>query len=446
MERAQVLGFGDRRVGNLPQSRLPGRHRWARFSRLLDEVMDLDEAARHARLTQLARGEPALAAELRSLLRAAQRADDAGFLRGTLRAGQPQPGLPGRRIGAYRIDAELGQGGTGSVWLARRVDGHGEARVAIKLLHMSLLGQAGAARFRQEGAILARLAHPQVAALLDAGVTPEGQPYLVLEFVDGLPIDRYCDEHGLNVEDRLGLAGQVMQGLAHAHGHGVVHRDIKPSNILVTPAGQVKLLDFGIAKWLCGPEPQRGPLTADGHRVMTPRYAAPEQFHGLPVTPATDVYAMGVLLYELLCGRSPNGAAQDARALARLTLDTEPPRMAKALLQDPATAAGIAAARGTTLVRLHRQLRGDLQNIVAMAMRKAAGERYASMAACAADVARYLGHQPVHAVPDSLARRLSGVLRRHQAHGVLGVLAGIAIGAGLGGGIAGAICLAGGVH
>lgn len=226
-------GLDDRRLGNLPVTRWPGRGDWPRFSRLLDEVMDLDEASRRTRLDEIAGTEPRLAVELQSLLRAAGRAEAPGFLQGTLLAGLPLPGLAGRRIGEYRIESELGQGGTGSVWLARR----GEMRVAIKLLHLSLLGQAGAARFRQEGAILARLAHPHVAALLDAGVTAEGQPYLVLEFVDGLPIDRYCDAHGLGVEGRLRLAGQVMQGLAHAHAQGVVHRDIKPSNILVTPAG-----------------------------------------------------------------------------------------------------------------------------------------------------------------------------------------------------------------
>lgn len=416
--------------------KMPDRHQWKQYSQLLDEVMDLDEPDGHASLEDVARGDPFLA---RRLL-----AD--GFLGGTLMPGMPPPGLAGRRIGAYRIESELGAGGTGSVWLARPA-GAGEAssgaRVAIKLLHLSLLRRPGAARFAQEGAILARLSHPNIAGLLGSGVTPDGQPYLVLEFVDGVPIDQYCDGHGLGISQRLELVGQVMAGLMHAHGHGVVHRDIKPSNILVTPEGQVKLLDFGIAKWLLAPGRHSGPVTVEGHLVMTPGYAAPEQLRGLGVTAATDVYGLGVLLYELLCGRSPTGSAADVGSAIRLTLNAEPPGMVQALAQTSA-APGIAAARGATLAQLRRQLGGDIQHIVSTALRRNAAERYPSISACAADLRRHLRGQPLSARPHRPDSRLSAFVRRHCANGALSMLACMAIGASIGGGIAGAIRIAGG--
>lgn len=367
--------------------KLPDRRQWPHFSRVLDELLELDEPARALRLQAVALAEPRLAAQLRAALPAAF----GGFLSGTLMAGQLPAGLVGQRFGAYRVEAALGSGGSGSVWLARRVEGRSLSPVAIKLLHLSLLGGPGAARFRQEGAILARLAHPHIARLLDVGETPAGQPYLVLEHVDGLPIDAHCDAHALDVAARLALVGQVLRALTHAHSHGILHRDIKPGNILVTPDGRVKLLDFGIARWQGAPRSQSAPLTAEGRPVMTLRYAAPEQLRGLPATAATDVHAVGLLLYELLCGRSPVSATTCGRGVIRQMLQAAPPPpLANALPANPPAAAAIAAARGTQTERLRRQLQGDVQRIVSTALRRDPAERYPSAAACAADVLRCL--------------------------------------------------------
>ncbi len=388
----------------------PDRRHLAQFSRLLDELMDLDEPGRERRLSEV---EPRLAAPLRAALRT----DASGFLSGTLMRGPLQPALVGQRIGPYCIEAPLGAGGSGSVWRARRVDGPGEPPVAIKLLHLSLLGQAAALRFRQERAILTRLAHPHIARLLDAGETPDGQPYLVLEHVDGLPIDQHCDARALSVAARLALAGQLMSALTHAHGHGVVHRDIKPGNVLVTRAGHVKLLDFGIAQWREGPACPQHPLTAEGRPVLTPGYAAPEQWRGLPATVATDVYAVGMLLHELLCGRSAGGQAIGASSAIRRLLHGEPPRMAGVL-----PAAAVAAARGTQPAALRRQLQGDLQRVVSTALRRRPAERYASIAALAADVQRCLRGEPVLARPDSWVDRWAGAMRRHCIGAVIALL------------------------
>ncbi|RZL39789.1 MAG: serine/threonine protein kinase [Rubrivivax sp.] len=389
--------------------KLPDRRHWPHFSRVLDELLELDEPARALRLQELARAEPRLAAQLRAAL-----PDElGGFLSGTLMASQPPPGLVGQRLGAYRVEASLGSGGSGSVWLARRVEGRHQPPVAIKLLHLSLLGQPGAARFRQEGAILARLAHPHIARLLDVGETSAGQPYLVLEHVDGLPIDTHCDAHALDVAARLALVGQVLRALMHSHSHGILHRDIKPGNILVTPDGRVKLLDFGIATWQGAPRDQSAPLTAEGRPVMTLRYAAPEQLRGLPATAATDVHAVGLLLYELLCGRSPASATTCRRGVIRRMLHAEPPPLADALPANPRAAAAIAVARGTQAEPLKRQLRGDIQRIVSTALRRDPADRYPSAAACAADLLRCLRGQPVLARRDSLVHRCAGLLRRH---------------------------------
>ena len=217
--------------------------------------------------------------------------------------------LAGVQVGAYRLVEPIGQGGMGSVWLAERSDGRFQGRAAVKLLNAALVGHAGEERFAREGNILARLAHPQIAHLIDAGVSPVGQPYLVLEHVDGEEIDRYCNSRQLGVDARVRLFLDVLAPVAHAHANLVVHRDLKPSNVLVTADGRVKLLDFGIAKLL---EPDGGTgeatlLTREGASVLTPAYAAPEQVTGAPVTTATDVYALGVLLYVLLTGRHPAG-------------------------------------------------------------------------------------------------------------------------------------------
>jgi serine/threonine-protein kinase len=257
------------------------------------------------------------------------------------------------------------------------------------------MGQGGEQRFKREGNILGRLAHPHIAELIDAGVSQAGQPYLVLEHVEGDQIDRYCDQHRLSVEARIRLFLDVLGAVAQAHANLIVHRDLKPSNVLVRNDGQVKLLDFGIAKLLEG-EGHTGeptPLTVEGGRAMTTEYAAPEQLKGEVVTTATDVYALGVLLYVLLTGQHPAGTGPHTPAdLVKAIVDIEPARLSDSLPTtriNPETAATIAAARAATPDKLCRLLYGDLDTIVAKALKKEPAERYPSVTALADDLRRY---------------------------------------------------------
>src|SRR6185295_17532586 len=285
----------------------------------------------------------------------------------------------------YRLASVIGQGGMGTVWLAERCDGRFEGRAAIKLLNIALMGRAGEERFRREGNILARLTHPHIAHLVDAGVSPTGQPYLVLEHVDGQRIDDYCNTHALGIEARLRLFLDVLDAVAHAHANLIVHRDLKPANVLVRVDGQVKLLDFGIAKLLEGDADwgnlraaESSALTRDGVAALTPEYAAPEQVTGGQITTATDVYALGLLLYVLLTGQHPAGSAVRSPAdLVREIVDTEARRLSDAVVcrtETPETLSRHAARRGTTPGRLRRTLKGDLDTIVAKALKKNAAE------------------------------------------------------------------------
>lgn len=363
------------------------RERWQELEPLLNEALDLEPAARERWLADVSARSPALAGELTQLLRGEAVADRDGFL-----VEPPATSLAGTRIGAYRLEQLIGQGGMGSVWLARRADGRFEGVVAVKLINLALLTAAGGERFQREGSLLARLSHPGIARLLDAGVGAAGQPYLVLEYVDGQPIDVYVRERNLTREETIRLFLQVLAAASHAHASLVVHRDLKPSNILVSPDGTVKLLDFGIARLL--DEGEQACVTTEGARAFTPRYAAPEQILGDPITVATDVYALGLLLYLLLGGRHPAG-------------------------EDPTPAALIAAA----LDRSPAPLRAaDLDLVLAKAMRKEPGERYQSAAAFADDLERYLRREPVSARAPSRIYRARRFIQRNQA----GVAAGVA--------------------
>lgn len=347
----------------------------------------------------------------------------------TITAAPADDGMAGRTVGAYTLLRELGRGGMGSVWLAKRSDGRYEGQVAIKFLHGAIRAGAGAERFVREGSILARLVHPHIARLIDAGGTDaEGQRYLVLEYVDGVPIDRYCDKHRLGVAARVRLFVDVLAAVAHAHNHLVLHRDIKPANILVTGAGDVKLLDFGIAKLLThasGPAAATR-LTQVAGLAFTPAFAAPEQVSDGEVSTATDVYSLGVLLYVLLSGTHPTVAA-GATPLdqAQSAVNVEPRRLSDAASCGPADAPA-APMRA-------RELRGDLDNIVARALKKNPAERYANAQQLADDLLRHLSHQPVLARPDSPLYLLDKFARRHRlglAAGAAMVLA-LATGAGL---------------
>ncbi|MEO7987202.1 MAG: protein kinase [Gemmatimonadales bacterium] len=369
--------------------------RWQVLEPLLDKALELEPAERGRWLDELSAESPGIAADLSALLSGEGLADRGGFL-----ADRIDVDLAGLEVGAYTIECALGSGGMGSVWLARRTDGRYEGHAAVKFLNLGMLSPTGQARFRQEGSALARLAHPGIARLLDAGVSTGGQPYLVLEYVDGQRIDAFVREHELSRDERVQLFLQVLAAVGHAHANLIVHRDLKPSNILVTGSGSVKLLDFGIAKLLDGEDGTGASLTMDGRHVLTPDFAAPEQARGEPVTTATDVYSLGVLLYILLSGRHPTAEGRRTPTDAvRMLLEVEPGRL------------GL----------------GDLDTILARALKKPPAERYQTCSALADDRERYLRHEPVSARPDSLSYRARKFLRRNR----LGVAAGTLMFAGL---------------
>jgi serine/threonine protein kinase/Tfp pilus assembly protein PilF len=387
---------------------------WRKLSPYLDEALDIDPEQRPAWLALLGAKEPEIAADLHMLLDERDAIQDSGFLDGVVQLGvrQATPSLAGQVLGAYRLLSLIGQGGMGTVWLAERCDGRFEGRAAVKLLNVAVMGRSSEERFRREGNILARLTHPNIARLIDAGVSPTGQPYLVLEHVDGHALDRYCDDHALAIEARLRLFLDVLEAVAHAHTNLVVHRDIKPANVLVSVAGHVKLLDFGIAKLLEDDEV----LTRDAW-AATPQYAAPEQVAGGIVTTATDVYALGVLLYVLLTGTHPAGeAALSPATLMHAIVDVEPRRPSDVVGGgNTSDVLGDHALRcGTTPARLRRMLRGDLDTIVGKALKKNAVERYASVTALADDVRRFLRNEPITARPDTFRYRTVTFVKRHS--------------------------------
>ncbi|HYE70268.1 MAG TPA: serine/threonine-protein kinase [Aquabacterium sp.] len=404
--------------------------RWSLLSPLLDELLDQPPDARAARLDALRAEDPVQADVLAQLLGQLTEVDREAFLEHpaltTPPAGRAAEDLAGRRVGAYTLDRELGRGGMGSVWLARRTDGRYEGEVAIKFLQGGLLRRGEEARFAREGSILARLAHPNIARLLDAGHLGVGaspaQPYLVLEYVAGEPLDRHCEQQGLDLRARLRLFLDVLGAVAHAHNRLILHRDLKPSNILVTPAGEVKLLDFGIAKLLddAGQATGDGDVTQAAGRAFTPQYAAPEQLEGGDVTTATDVYSLGVLLFKLLGGAHPTGGDDPTTtSLQKMqaVVDQEPQRLSDAALRN----GGPGAAKRA------RELKGDLDTIVARALKKAPAERYANAAAMADDIQRYLDHLPITARPDGWRYRTAKFLRRNSVSVAAGTATALAL-------------------
>jgi serine/threonine protein kinase len=268
---------------------------WLALSPRLDEALEMTDDERSTWFSKLRTEDPALAGQLEILLEEHRVLSQEGFLDERPLELPGTPGLVGQTFGLYTLVSQIGHGGMGTVWLGERNDGRFERRVAVKILNFALMGKAGEERFKREGRILGRLTHPHIAELIDAGVSLAGQPFLVLEYVEGDHIDRYCDQHRLGVPARVRLFLDVLQAVAQAHANLIVHRDLKPSNILVRNDGQAKLLDFGIAK-LLESEGHAGesPLTLEGGRAMTPEYAAPEQLKGEAVTTATDVFALGV--------------------------------------------------------------------------------------------------------------------------------------------------------
>lgn len=386
------------------------RARWASASPYLDTVLDLPPAERAAWLAAMRIERPRLAAELAGWLEACEELEASAFLTDEAPVAPTRATLAGMEVGPYRLSEPVGHGGMGSVWAAERVDGRFQRRVAVKLLNAALVGRDGQARFEREGRILARLAHPQIAQVIDAGVTAVGQPYLALEFVDGRPIDQHCDAARLSTDARLRLMLEVCAPVEHAHANLVVHRDLKPSNVLVASDGSVKLLDFGIARLLDAGDDGVA-ATRASEALLTPAFAAPEQVAKTAVTVATDVYALGVLLYVLLTGRHPLEPALGSPAsLLQAIVGTEaPPMSARVVDDDPrlrGTPASHAQVRGSTPARLRQTLTGELDAIVAKALAKDPARRYPSVTALAEDIRRYLRHEPVSARPDSAWYRL----------------------------------------
>lgn len=382
-----------------------------------DRALDLGDDERAAWLEVLATRDPELAREVQALLALAATPDHR--LTAARLPGSPvwnesaeTAARPGDRLGPYRIVAELGRGGMAEVYLAERADGAFEQQVALKLLTAGLGGIEGVRRFEQERQILARLEHPAIARLLDGGVDPKGRPFLVMERVDGLPIDRFCDQWRLGLDARLELLIEVARAVEHAHHRLVVHRDLKPTNILVSAEGQVKLLDFGIAKLL---DPAlAGPFAAAPTRtylrLLTPEYASPEQIRGEPVTTASDVYQLGLLLFELLTGSRAFVFTGESPAELERMVSAGPARRASTVAIEPTA----AAARGASPADLRRALAGDLDDIIARALRLEPTLRYASPAELVADLECYRTGLPVAAAQGSRAYRARKFVRRHR--------------------------------
>ena len=395
---------------------------WPILNRLLDEALDLPQPAREEWLARLPEEHAALKPLLRRLLARASTLLSGSFLESLPPVDRnsasddtlPDP-VEGDLIGPWRLIRKLGEGGMASVWLANRADGVFDRTVALKLPHPGLWQDALSERLSREQHILAALNHPHIARLLDAGISSAGQPFLAIEYVEGQHIDTYCRERNLGVRGRLGLFLQITRALAHAHGMLIVHRDLKPANILVTPEGDVRLLDFGIAKLLEDGKTRETHLTRFSGRALTLDYASPEQVSGSPVTVASDVYSLGVVLYELLTDTRPYQLKRDSRAaLEEAILDIE--------ARPPSEAAGDPA--------LSKTLRGDLDTILLKSLKKDPAARYSTIEAFAEDVHRYLQNRPVLARPDRAAYRFSKFVRRHRVAVAGGAVAAVLVIAG----------------
>ncbi len=399
---------------------------WATLRRLLDEALEQPHEVRAHWLDGLGpefepfkprlRALLAHAAGARSPLDTLPQVETAQFAPRTGDEGEAL--APGAAVGPYRLTRVLGEGGMGAVWLAERTDMLQKRHVALKLPRL-LTGRAALAeRLAREREILAALNHPNIARLYDAGLTADGQPYLALEYVEGERIDAYCQRKALDVPARLRLFVQVARAVAHAHAQLVVHRDLKPANILVTDAGEVKLLDFGIAKLLEDGRAQETELTQLAGRALTPDYAAPEQILGQPLGTAADVYALGVLLFELLTGSRPYKLSRGSRAALEEAIVAAEPARPSAAVSD---------------ARLKKRLRGDLDTIVLKALKKDPAQRYSSAEALAEDIERHLAQRPVQAQPDSRPYRLRKFVARNRlavsaaAAVLLAVLVGAAV-------------------
>jgi eukaryotic-like serine/threonine-protein kinase len=398
---------------------------WQRVKAVVSEALALDAAGRDAFLAKACGTDDALRREASSLLASIDRAADrfetplidtpgAGAALRSLVGGDPELGadtMIGRRIGPYEIRRELGRGGMGAVYLGSRMDDEFTQEVALKIIKRGMDTDAIVRRFRTERQILASLDHPHIARLLDGGTTPDGLPYIVMEYVDGQPITTYCDAKSLGIADRLQLFRAVVDAVGYAHQRLVIHRDIKPSNVLVTHDGRPKLLDFGLATVFT---PDRQGVTETVQGWMTPDFASPEQVRGVRVTTASDIFSLGVLLYELLCGRRPFARRPGDPAWRARLEDDVAGRPSDAVPKD-VSADPIGAARGTTPARLRRRLRGDLDTIVLKALSPDPARRYGAAQELSEDVHRHLERLPIAARPDTFVYHAARFVRRHTA-------------------------------
>ncbi len=401
-------------------------HHLARLNRLFMDVVDLDADARERLLEKEAVSDPALVAEVRTLL-AVDCTEDFGRITRAIaeakfgEARGPYDELVGTTLSHYKLISVLGRGGAGTVYLGTRAGRQYAAHVAVKVVGTPVTNEALLQRFNSEHEILASLDHPNIARLLDAGESEGGYPYLVMEYVHGMPIDRFCDEHRLSIESRLRLFLRVCTAVHYAHANLIVHRDLKPGNILVTDAGEPKLLDFGIAKLLASTTPSPA-LTRLNDRALTPAYASPEQISGRPITTVSDVYSLGVILYELLSGVPPYSVFNTSQLeLERLICIVDPPKpsaaVARAVNIPTATQRHVvltaAGNREVSPNRFHAALRGDIDAIVMRALRKEPEKRYSSVEALMADIQRCLDVKPVHANDGNWAYYAGRFLKRH---------------------------------
>ncbi|MCR9279992.1 MAG: serine/threonine-protein kinase [Pseudomonadaceae bacterium] len=401
--------------------------RWQLVQKLFHEALERPREERASFLHDRCGDDADLISEVTQLLAADEErsATIAPALDGLL--DELDKSLTDEHLGAYRLKRRIGVGGMGSVFLAERADDSFERQVAIKVVRNGMNSAAVVARFEQERRILAGLDHPNIARLIDSGVTSDSRPYFVMEYVDGLPIDVYCDRNRLTITARLELFSRVCDAVAFAHESLVVHRDLKPSNILVTAEGQVKLLDFGIAKLV---DADAADLTGTNATPFTPAYAAPEQLTGTAVTTATDVFALGVVLFELLTGQRPYAVAPSAAEQILRRTQGAPPKPSSVLTDDmlvtdaddpvsvrEATTrlSEISRERAVTTARLRMQLRGDLDTIALVALRAEPERRYGSADALGQDVRRFLGSEPISARKDSARYRFGKFARRNRA-------------------------------
>ena len=395
--------------------------RWEKVKSLLDVALPLDRQQQHQYLREVCAGDDDLRFEVESLLISHEQAGNEFLRVPAFDVHAKKPTRVGRRLGPYDIIEEIGQGGMGEVYRAIRADGQYTKEAAIKLVRGGFDSASILERFRNERQILASLDHPNIAHLMDGGTTEDGIPYLVMELIEGVPIDSYCDEQRLNITRRLQLFRDVCAAVQYAHQRLVIHRDIKPGNILVTADGIPKLLDFGIAKIL---DPEQRAETTLAH-PMTPEYASPEQIRGEAVTTAADVYSLGVVLYQMLTGRSPYpGDTRLSHDLARAICESEPERPSSVILKpeevrrdtevEQLTPAAVSGTREGSVPKLRRRLRGDLDNIVLKALRKEPQRRYASVEQFAEDIRRHLDGLPVTARKASWSYHAAKFIQRHR--------------------------------